>query len=259
MPTFLFLVAICLLVGASILLETDASPKPKPNKKREKRPSSSGNAESTPELTPENRWATPVEPEATPDKKLALREPEATPDKKLALIEIDGLIAKHNGEKIEYRSVCAEGAIPKGNSGFFYYEVKILEKEVGIYIGLAPNNEIPLHVGYNKGTYGYGSRGEFWGHEVEGCSHDWKEERPYRSNDNYFFGAVGDVIGCGVDLKTRQIIYTKKGKLLNTAGLKVDSDAELYPCVTLYEPGTKIEANFGKEEFIFNIAKAFKN
>ncbi|KAI3420774.1 hypothetical protein GPALN_014395 [Globodera pallida] len=248
MTTFLFLVAICLLVGASIMLETDASPKPKPNKKREKRPSSSGNAESTPalQLTRENRWATPVEPEATPDKKLAL-------------IEIDGLIAKHNGENIEYRSVCAEGAIPKGNSGFFYYEVKILEKEVGIYIGLAPNNEIPLHVGYNKGTYGYGSRGEFWGHEVKGCYHDWKEERPYRSNDNYFFGAVGDVIGCGVDLKTRQIIYTKKEKLLNTAGLKVDSDAELYPCVTLYEPGTKIEANFGKEEFIFNIAKAFKN
>ncbi|KAI3415287.1 BTB/POZ domain-containing protein 3 [Globodera pallida] len=45
MPTFFFFTAICLLVTASILLETDASPKP--NKKREKGPSSSGNAEST--------------------------------------------------------------------------------------------------------------------------------------------------------------------------------------------------------------------
>uniref|UniRef100_A0A914H767 BTB domain-containing protein n=1 Tax=Globodera rostochiensis TaxID=31243 RepID=A0A914H767_GLORO len=44
MPTFLFLAAICLLVVASILLETDASPK---NKKLEKGSSSSGNAEST--------------------------------------------------------------------------------------------------------------------------------------------------------------------------------------------------------------------
>uniref|UniRef100_A0A914HSS9 BTB domain-containing protein n=1 Tax=Globodera rostochiensis TaxID=31243 RepID=A0A914HSS9_GLORO len=45
MPTFLFLAAICLLVAASILLETDASPK---NKKLEKGSSSSGKAQSTP-------------------------------------------------------------------------------------------------------------------------------------------------------------------------------------------------------------------
>uniref|UniRef100_A0A914H926 Uncharacterized protein n=1 Tax=Globodera rostochiensis TaxID=31243 RepID=A0A914H926_GLORO len=44
MPTFLFLAAICLLVAASILLETDASPKT--NAKLEKGSSSSG-AEST--------------------------------------------------------------------------------------------------------------------------------------------------------------------------------------------------------------------
>uniref|UniRef100_A0A914HBK0 Secreted protein n=1 Tax=Globodera rostochiensis TaxID=31243 RepID=A0A914HBK0_GLORO len=45
MPTFLFLAAICLLVAASILLETDASPNK--NTKLEKGSSSSGNAEST--------------------------------------------------------------------------------------------------------------------------------------------------------------------------------------------------------------------
>ncbi|KAI3407412.1 hypothetical protein GPALN_002294 [Globodera pallida] len=47
MPTFLFLAAICLLVGACILLETDASPKNK-KPKFEKGSSSSGKAQSTP-------------------------------------------------------------------------------------------------------------------------------------------------------------------------------------------------------------------
>uniref|UniRef100_A0A914ID14 BTB domain-containing protein n=1 Tax=Globodera rostochiensis TaxID=31243 RepID=A0A914ID14_GLORO len=47
MPTFLFLAAICLIVVASILLETDASPKNK-KPKLEKGPSSSGIAQSTP-------------------------------------------------------------------------------------------------------------------------------------------------------------------------------------------------------------------
>uniref|UniRef100_A0A914H5X8 BTB domain-containing protein n=1 Tax=Globodera rostochiensis TaxID=31243 RepID=A0A914H5X8_GLORO len=45
MSTFLFLAAICLFVAASILLETDASPK---NKKLKKGSSSSGKAQSTP-------------------------------------------------------------------------------------------------------------------------------------------------------------------------------------------------------------------
>uniref|UniRef100_A0A183BNR3 Secreted protein n=1 Tax=Globodera pallida TaxID=36090 RepID=A0A183BNR3_GLOPA len=46
MPTFLFLAAIFLLVAASILLETDASPRKKT--KLEKGSSSSGKAQSTP-------------------------------------------------------------------------------------------------------------------------------------------------------------------------------------------------------------------
>ncbi|KAI3408212.1 hypothetical protein GPALN_012058 [Globodera pallida] len=140
-------------------------------------------------------------------------------------------------------SVLAERPIPKGNVGIFYYEVKILRIKCYIYVGLAPK-QMPLNktVGEFKGSYAYsGSRGHFFGHVVEGCSQI--VGRPYIEGIPSF--GVSDVIGCGVDLATRQIIYTKNGQRLKTAGLFVDFAAELFPCVTLLRNGDKIEANFG--------------
>ncbi|KAI3418224.1 SPRY domain-containing protein 3 [Globodera pallida] len=128
--------------------------------------------------------------------------------------------------------------MPK-KDGIFYYEVKLFGKGP-ICIGLGIKQmKLGGWVGENEDTYANRSNGDFLGHLVDGCREFFDGGREAR------FGG-GDVVGCGVDLTTRQIIYTKNGRRLTTTGGSfVDSTVDLFPRVTLYCSGDKIEANFG--------------
>uniref|UniRef100_A0A914HP33 B30.2/SPRY domain-containing protein n=1 Tax=Globodera rostochiensis TaxID=31243 RepID=A0A914HP33_GLORO len=159
---------------------------------------------------------------------------------KLALIGPEQLIVQHNGARAG--SVLAENPMSKNP----YFEVESLEQtwtKGFIWIGLA-TKQMPLNnpVGLDEGTYGYASVGFLCGHEVEESFYG-VDGRTY-SRGMPSFGC-SDVVGCGVNLKNGQIIYTKNGERLDTANLFVDSAAELFPCISLFGHGTKIEANFG--------------
>ncbi|KAI3407658.1 SPRY domain-containing protein 3 [Globodera pallida] len=177
-------------------------------------------------LTLQNRWDS-----AARHKGLTLSGPDRL------IVEITG---KDNWA---FHSVFAERPRPTDDFGIFYYEVKIIGKKGPVSAGLGPK-QMPLDVwiGRYEGTYAYESCGRFWGHAVEGCRQS--SNGRFAIGGKPLFGA-GDVIGCGFNLATRQIIYTKNGERLETADLFVDSAAELFPCVTLLHSGTKIEANFG--------------
>uniref|UniRef100_A0A914HMN5 B30.2/SPRY domain-containing protein n=1 Tax=Globodera rostochiensis TaxID=31243 RepID=A0A914HMN5_GLORO len=194
-------------------------------------------------LTPQNRW------------DVAARANVFT------LVESERLIAKCRGDKHSDlfhpggRSVFAEMPIPNKHHGIFYFELEVGAKQreddrCTLFFGLAPR-QMPLDdcVGYHKGSYAYDNWGTFWGHPVERSEYDVSDTRAVVGMPEF---DLGDIVGCGVNLATRQIIYTKNGERLDTANLFVDFATDLFPCVSSFTPVDKIEANFGPN-FKFNI------
>ncbi|KAL3077416.1 hypothetical protein niasHT_033954 [Heterodera trifolii] len=151
-------------------------------------------------------------------------------------------------------SLFAKNPIPQENSGIFYYELEIFNVRKYISIGLA-TKAMPLNefVGLTNGCgyriskgCGYRSDGLFY---IDTFCWDYKKADCSR----------GDVIGIGINLATRRLIFTKNGQQLDPSDLFFPPSADrLFPCVSLGSSGDKIEANFGpnfKFDFFKTITK----
>ncbi|KAL3068829.1 hypothetical protein niasHT_032954 [Heterodera trifolii] len=153
-----------------------------------------------------------------------------------------------------YRDSCRAEAMLSQYFGIAYFEVRIVWKTgyQEISIGLSTRDFpvtrewLPIYgqtYGYEMSSYGVtfvDKVGTFWGHNVEGSVPKWGNRWIAAANSSFY---TGDVVGCGVNLATRQIIYTLNGRRLNTSGLFV-STTDLYPTVSL-ERNASVVANFG--------------
>jgi len=158
--------------------------------------------------------------------------------KKYVKIENNGLEVTHLGQPGETIEIMARATFPvPTDSPKFYFEVTILNKgELGaIGIGLVPGkHDLVGMPGWFDDSCGYhGDDGQKFHFEYKG------QGKPY--------GPVyieGDTVGCGIEIKTGNVFFTKNGKLLGVAFEGFSLKKPLYPCIGMCSGPAKMRFNF---------------
>lgn len=70
---------------------------------------------------------------------------------------------------------------------------------------------------------------------------------------------TGDVIGCGFNLVEGKCFFTKNGLNLGYAFEDMPSNILFYPAIGLKTPGEEIRANFGHQDFIYDIEQDLRS
>ncbi|KAI1806838.1 SPRY-domain-containing protein [Daldinia bambusicola] len=172
-------------------------------------------------------------------------------DDKQGSLEVlaDGLEVKYaSGRNVreqehEACAIRADHPMP-WQAGLYYFEVSLLSRrrdETTVCIGFSAKN-VPLArpPGWEPDSWGYhGDDGDIYSGDKIG--------KPYEGRN---FGPP-DIIGCGVNFRTREAFFTKNGRQFKTAFRDIKGD--LYPTVGMKRPGEHVRVNFGQTNFMFQI------
>jgi hypothetical protein len=132
----------------------------------------------------------------------------------------------------------------------YYFEIKFISKGREGFMGLgltsatALLNKLP---GWVRDSYGY--------HADDGNIFNGDG----RGNP---FGPTftsGDIIGCGYNLVEGKCFFTKNGLSLGKAFEDIPSDIMFYPTIGLKTSGEEIRANFGQEDFAYDIEQDLRS
>jgi len=126
---------------------------------------------------------------------------------------------------------------------YYYFEITI--KDCGrhgrISIGFtgedSKNNQ---HPGWESNSYGY--------HGDDGALF---HETGYGSNFGPKF-STDDIVGAGIDHLKQKIFFTKNGELVGHS-IPNEVRGTMYPTIGLHSRGEKVEVNFGRREFKYNL------
>lgn len=132
----------------------------------------------------------------------------------------------------------------------YYFEIKFISKGRDGFMGLGLNsasailNKLP---GWVRESYGYhADDGNIFNGDGRGSP----------------FGPTftsGDIIGCGYNLVEGKCFFTKNGLNLGKAFDKIPSDILFYPTIGLKTSGEEIRANFGQEDFAYDIEQDLRS
>ncbi|KAL3120992.1 hypothetical protein niasHT_009643 [Heterodera trifolii] len=159
----------------------------------------------------------------------------------LEITDTECLTVHYKGVGNGLRTVFAKCAVPLSVVGIFYYEITVTNEQLIVIFGFATKpQQMPKSLDGTikgcRGTCGYENNAVYW---VDGIG---------RKSRQTFAG--GDTVGCGINLATQHIFFTKNGKRLDfTIMLPSFSiylqQQQLFPFVILGDSDDKIEANFG--------------
>ena len=140
-------------------------------------------------------------------------------------------------------SIRTSNSIPQ-ECGIYYYEVLVLNEGKMKYIAVgltAKGTDLNHQPGWDQNTIGYhGDNGLVYRASGSG--------KPYGPT----FG-TNDVIGCGLNMKTRSCFFTKNGKFLGNAAKWDEPVMNLYPTIGLHSKNESVEVNLGQKPFVYNI------